>query len=112
MLTFAVDDKTADVTVEKVKSSIWETELMVVTPLGRLQIIVPLLGKMHTYNVLAAVAVGITAGVPLKAIVAGIEAVDIIPGRSEIVDEGQQFTIMVRAWCGRVGVGWTGCCVV
>ena len=43
----------------------------------------------------AAVATGIACGVPLKAVVAGIEAVDIIPGRCEIVDEGQQFSVVV-----------------
>lgn len=49
---------------------------------------------------------GIACGVPLRAIVAGIEAVDIIPGRCEIIDEGQQFSVVVsapplapRSWC-------------
>jgi UDP-N-acetylmuramyl tripeptide synthase len=35
--------------------------------------------------------------VPLKAIVAGIEAVEVIPGRSEVVDEGQEFSVIVDA---------------
>lgn len=43
----------------------------------------------------AAVSLGIACGVPLKAIVAGIEAVDIIPGRCEIIDEGQPFAVVV-----------------
>lgn len=47
----------------------------------------------------AAVGAGIACGVPLRAIVAGIEAVDIIPGRCEVVDEGQQFSVVVS---GRV----------
>jgi hypothetical protein len=51
------------------------------------------------------VGVGIACGVPLKAIVAGIEAVDIIPGRCEIIDEGQPFSVVVRR-----GVGWAAGC--
>jgi hypothetical protein len=33
----------------------------------------------------------------LKAIVAGIEAVEVIPGRSEVVDEGQEFSVIIDA---------------
>ncbi len=67
------------------------------TPLGRLQIIAPLLGVHNVSNILAAVATGIAGRVKLREIVAGVEAVDIIPGRSEILDE-------VRVW----GVGGQG----
>jgi hypothetical protein len=33
--------------------------------------------------------------VVLQAIVAGIEAVDVVPGRTEIIDEGQSFPVIV-----------------
>ena len=45
----------------------------------------------------AAVSLGIACGVPLKAVVAGVEAVDIVPGRCEIIDEGQPFAVVVSA---------------
>lgn len=35
--------------------------------------------------------------VPLKSIVAGIEAVEVVPGRSELIDEGQEFSVIVDA---------------
>lgn len=35
------------------QTSIWETEVLVNTPLGRLQIITPLLGRAAAYNVVA-----------------------------------------------------------
>lgn len=95
MLTYGVHSKNADIYAEKVKSSIWETELLVRTPVGRLEIIVPLLGHFNVSNVLAAVAVGLAKGVKLVNIVAGIEAVDIIPGRSELIEEGQPFPVIV-----------------
>lgn len=95
MLTFGVKSKDADVYAEKVKSSIWETEILVRTPVGRLEIIIPLIGEFNVSNVLAAVAVGLSRGIKLVNIVAGIEAVDIIPGRTELVEEGQPFPVVV-----------------
>ncbi len=56
-------------------------QMLVRTPLGRLEIITPLLGRHNVYNVLAAVAAGVVLGVPLATIGAGIEALDAIPGR-------------------------------
>ena len=38
VVTFAVSDKDADVYAEKVKMTTWEVELLVRTPLGRLQV--------------------------------------------------------------------------
>lgn len=70
-------------------------QLIIKTPAGNLQIITPLLGRHNVYNILAAVATGLALKVPLKSIVAGIEAVEIIPGRSEVVDEGQDFSVIV-----------------
>eukprot|EP00889_Picochlorum_renovo_P007758 jgi/Picre1/34788/NNA_002254.t1 len=97
MLTYGVTSKNADVYAEKVKSSIWETEILVKTPVGRLEIIVPLVGEFNVSNVLAAVSVGLARGIKLVNIVAGIEAVDIIPGRCELVEEGQPFPVIVDA---------------
>jgi len=97
VLTYGVKAKDADVYAEKVKSSIWETEILVRTPVGRLEIIIPLLGEFNVSNVLAAVAVGLSRGIKLVNIVAGIEAVDIIPGRTELVEEGQPFPVIVDA---------------
>jgi hypothetical protein len=64
---------------------------------GRLEIILPLVGRFNVGNVLAAVGVGLALGVKLVSIVGGIEAVDIVPGRCELVDEGQPFPVIVDA---------------
>lgn len=45
------------------------------------------------------------AQVPLKSIVAGIEAVEVVPGRSELIDEGQGFSVIVDA-ADTPEVGW------
>lgn len=65
VVTYGIDTADADVVAESARFSIWESELLVRTPLGKLQIITPLLGNHNVYNVLAAVATGIALKVIL-----------------------------------------------
>ncbi|KAF9615239.1 hypothetical protein IFM89_022501 [Coptis chinensis] len=51
-----------------------------------------LLGR---HNIVAAVAVGIVVGAPLEGIVRGIEEVDLVPGRCELIDEEHAFGVIV-----------------
>jgi len=99
VVTFAVNDKDADVVAEKVSKTIWESEMRIRVNYGekqlRIQVVTPLVGQHNVYNVLAAVATGLALGVPLDAIVKGIEAVEVVPGRMEIIDEGQGFPVVV-----------------
>ena len=52
-------------------------------------------GRFNVENVLATVAVARLLGVDDEAIVSGVEALRGVPGRFEIVDEGQPFTVVV-----------------
>ena len=72
VVTFAMYNKAADVFADKMRFSLWETEVIVKTPVGALQIITPLIARHNVYNILAAVAVGLAVTVdgepiPLKA---------------------------------------------
>ena len=72
VVTFAMYNKSADVHIDKApRFSLWETEVIVQTPVGALQIITPLIARHNVYNILAAVAVGLAVTVdgepiPLK----------------------------------------------
>ncbi len=71
VVTYAMYNKSADVWPEKMRFSMWETEIKVQTPVGPLLIITPLIGRHNVYNILAAVAVGLAVTVdgepiPLK----------------------------------------------
>jgi len=66
VVTYAINDRSADVHAEKVVLGIWESEITVRTPIGHLRIITPLIGRNNVYNVLAAVATGLSINVPLK----------------------------------------------
>ncbi|GFR43731.1 hypothetical protein Agub_g4842, partial [Astrephomene gubernaculifera] len=96
VVTYGITNSGAAVWAESIKSNIWETEVIIRTPSGRLQIITNLLGRHNVGNLLAAVATGVALKAPLESIVAGIEAVE-IPGRSEVIDEGQEFSVVVDA---------------
>ncbi|PON62885.1 UDP-N-acetylmuramoylalanyl-D-glutamate-2,6-diaminopimelate ligase [Parasponia andersonii] len=95
VVTFAMENKNADVHPLKFELSLFETQVLVNTPHGILEISSGLLGRHNIYNVLAAVAVGIAVGAPLEDIVRGIEEVDAVPGRCELIDEEQAFGVIV-----------------
>lgn len=95
VVTFAMENKNADVHPLKYELSLFETQVLVNTPHGILEISSGLLGKHNIYNILAAVAVGIAVGAPLEDIVRGIEEIDAVPGRCELIDEEQAFGVIV-----------------
>eukprot|EP00884_Botryococcus_braunii_P000647 jgi/Botrbrau1/10583/Bobra.0358s0006.1 len=102
VVTYSMSNKAANVFVKKLRLSLWETEVLVQTPVGILQIITPLIGRFNVNNIIAAVAVGLCAAlggdhIPLKTIVQGIEATEIVPGRCEVIDESQPFGVVVDA---------------
>ena len=60
-----------------------------------LPITTPLVGEFTIYNMLAAAATAYSLGITPQAIKAGLEAVDVISGRMERIDEGQPFLTIV-----------------
>jgi UDP-N-acetylmuramoyl-L-alanyl-D-glutamate--2,6-diaminopimelate ligase len=55
----------------------------------------PLVGRHNATNCLAAIAATWGLGVPMEAIVAGVDALGCVPGRLEPVDAGQPFAVLV-----------------
>ncbi|KAK8533110.1 hypothetical protein V6N12_076391 [Hibiscus sabdariffa] len=94
-VTFAIDNKNADVHALKFELLLSGTRILVNTPHGVLEISSSLLGRHNIYNILATVAVGIAVGAPLEDIGRGIEKVEAVPGRCEVIDEGQPFGVIV-----------------
>lgn len=94
-VTYSLENKNADVHTLKFELSLFETQVLVQTPQGILEISSGLLGRHNIYNILAAVSVGIAVGAPLEDIVRGIEEVDAVPGRCELIDEEQAFGVVV-----------------
>lgn len=54
-----------------------------------------LTGRFNVYNSLAAIGTVYSLGYGLKEIAAGLEEIEGVPGRFQIIDEGQQFGVIV-----------------
>lgn len=65
------------------------------TPEGNMEIFSPLVGTFNVYNLLAAVAAGLCAGVRPDSVAAGIASLKGIPGRLEPVANSRSVTILV-----------------
>jgi UDP-N-acetylmuramoyl-L-alanyl-D-glutamate--2,6-diaminopimelate ligase len=90
LLTFGFADH-ADVRPEEIDLSGAVTSL---TAAG-IPLRTRLRGRFNVENVLATVAAAQLLGLPDEAVAAGVESVGGVPGRFEIVDEGQPFTVVV-----------------
>jgi UDP-N-acetylmuramoyl-L-alanyl-D-glutamate--2,6-diaminopimelate ligase len=55
----------------------------------------PLPGRFNVYNALAAATVGIGLNVTLDDIITGLRKVTAVPGRMEVIEAGQAFTVIV-----------------
>ncbi|MCO5557736.1 hypothetical protein L7F22_011307 [Adiantum nelumboides] len=95
LLRFSLDKRDADVFASNVKLSLLKTDFVAHTRMGKVHITSKLLGRHNIYNILAAVAIGVAAEIPLDVIVAGVEAVHAVPGRCELIKEGQNFAVLV-----------------
>ncbi len=54
-----------------------------------------ILGSFNVYNALPAIIIAKNAGIPENRIVQGLKNLTLIPGRMEIINEGQDFTVIV-----------------
>jgi UDP-N-acetylmuramoyl-L-alanyl-D-glutamate--2,6-diaminopimelate ligase len=71
------------------------TRFALATPWGKKNVALRLLGRHNAMNALCAAAVCGGIGVPLDAVVAGLNALENVPGRFETVNAGQNFTVVV-----------------
>ena len=103
VLTFACSDERrstpVDVVAEDMEPSSNGTRFVLVTRRtgARAAIASPLLGRFNVSNALAAATTALVAGLPVDAVVAGLQAPLTIPGRLERVRVGadQAFTVLV-----------------
>lgn len=89
-ITFAIDNR-----ADYVARNIQETTTGVNFDVDKIMFQLGILGKFNVYNALPAVIVGRLAGMDSQTIAKGLLALKIIPGRMEIIDEGQKFTTIV-----------------
>lgn len=56
---------------------------------------IPTLGLFNVYNALSAIAAIVSAGLPIETAISAMKHLPIIDGRMEIIDVGQDFTVIV-----------------
>ena len=94
-VTYAIS-RAADVTPGPLSFSLDGLEFDVRMPQGTAHAISRLVGKPNVYNILAAVAVTASLGVPLAAIEAGLKALPGVPGRFEVTSSAaDDITVVV-----------------
>ena len=94
--TSQTSNSSADLTAEHVDVSLQKgTSFTLNTPIGRREIISPLVGRPHVYNMLAATAAALELGYDLDAIAAGLSKCIGAPGRFERVSHDGDFAVVV-----------------
>ena len=86
----------ADVYCERVDLSLFETAVLVSTPVGETEIVTALVGDANVSNVLASIASGLATEIPLENIAQGLGRANPASGRMELVDEGQEVLRLSR----------------
>jgi UDP-N-acetylmuramyl-tripeptide synthetase len=95
VITFA-QDRAADLTAENVEVSLIKgTSFILKTPRGERNVISPLVGKPHVYNILSATAAALELGFELDKIVEGVSTCAGAPGRFERVAHDGDFAVVV-----------------
>ena len=85
----------AQVTAKKFPLALRGLDFIADTPMGKIEVRSPLVGRNNVYNLLAAIAASIALDFPGEAIEAGISALTAVPGRFEQIDLGQPFMVVV-----------------
>ena len=85
----------ADVVAENVEVRLSGLHFLAATPKGAINVRSSLGGEFNISNLLAAIATTLTLDIDPVVIEEGIEACRAVPGRFELIDEGQPFTVIV-----------------
>jgi UDP-N-acetylmuramoyl-L-alanyl-D-glutamate--2,6-diaminopimelate ligase len=78
-----------------VRSTAAGTEARFVTPSGDFDVRIRLISTFNVMNALAAAGVAVSQGIGHDAIAAGLEQVDRVEGRLQLVDGGQDFAAVI-----------------
>mgnify|MGYP001235177903 CR=1 FL=1 len=94
VITYGIEQP-ADVTADDIRITAQGSSFTVSSFAGEERIRMRLIGKFNVYNALGAIAATLVEGVPLSEIRNSLERMNPVPGRMEVVDEGQNFLVVV-----------------
>jgi len=94
VLTFGFN-KNCDIYPVTFELSARGSEVVLSTPSGRMKFTLSISGKFNISNAMAATGIGLVCGFPIDTITRGLETFKSVRGRYEIIDEGQEFTVII-----------------
>ncbi|MDM5156099.1 UDP-N-acetylmuramoyl-L-alanyl-D-glutamate--2,6-diaminopimelate ligase [Bacillus sp. DX1.1] len=94
VITYGIDTQ-SDIMAKDIQMTSGGTTFNLVTPNESTKITMKLIGKFNVYNVLAATAAALVSGVSLQTVIDVVTDLKGVPGRFEVVDGGQNFTVIV-----------------
>jgi UDP-N-acetylmuramoyl-L-alanyl-D-glutamate--2,6-diaminopimelate ligase len=87
--------KSAGLRAENIRSGFEGLSFDAVYQGERVPVSSPLVGRVNVSNILAALGVGLSYGIPLAEAARGVATCTAVPGRFERIDEGQPFLVVV-----------------
>ncbi len=94
VVTYGIDHK-ADVMAKNIEMTSSGTHFILKTAEAEYPLEIQLIGKFSIYNVLASIATALVTGISMPEILQSIRTVKGVAGRVELVDAGQNFTVIV-----------------
>ena len=94
-MTYSLEDRKADIFLEKYVLKPDGSHFTMRTPTGRREVAFSLPGKFNLYNALAASGAALASGVDIDTIVDGLEKSRVIPGRLERVESSAPFSVFI-----------------
>ena len=93
-ITFALE-REATYTAVDVHTGLHGSQFVIHGPDGALELSTPLRGRFNVYNALGAFAAARALSVPCDTAASALERAELVPGRFQPVEEGQEFAVLV-----------------
>lgn len=94
IVTYGIDNQ-ADIQACNIEMSASGSRFLLMVAEKEYPMKIQLAGKFNIYNVLASVAATLCSGIPIEAIIRSVSSVAGVAGRFELVNAGQDFTVIV-----------------
>ncbi|MFC4320277.1 UDP-N-acetylmuramoyl-L-alanyl-D-glutamate--2,6-diaminopimelate ligase [Litchfieldia salsa] len=94
IITYGIHTK-SDIMAKNIRMTSTGTTFELITPFESQSVSMKLIGKFSVYNVLASITACLVSGIPLGQIISSFGEIDGIAGRFEVVNGGQDFTVVV-----------------
>ncbi|KRF32166.1 UDP-N-acetylmuramoyl-L-alanyl-D-glutamate--2,6-diaminopimelate ligase [Paenibacillus sp. Soil787] len=94
IITYGIENE-CDVRATNIRITAQGTEFQLISFAGEAFFRMKLVGKFNVYNALGSIAAALAEGIPLEAIRNSLEDITVVDGRMEVVNEGQDYLVLV-----------------